>query len=245
MKPRSNPETIFQRAVLPEHPQNRCAHRRLAAGWRCVQEDSRQIPCALQAHDGALCLRRSLSDRCRIRTDRLELGAETAGFRHEPDEGPYRKTRFAAIFEKCRKTTDVEAVHLADFEEYEPSLGAPAAFACSPIFDGDRIGGVFAIQLSISEVDRVVSGDRGWEREGLGKTGESRAVGPDFLMRSNARQYVENPEAYLRGLVANGYSESTIAKIRAYGTTVCSSKPACHPSRQHFAAKLERFVRGV
>ena len=136
--------------------------------------------------------------------------------------GPYRSSHLAKIFEQCHSAKDVETVVMSDFEAYEPSNGAPAAFLCSPVYsEGDEnIDGVFALQLSIREVDDAISSERGWERAGLGKTGESRVVGSDFLMRSNARGFIENPGEYLRAIGERGVPRSTVEKIRAYNTTV-------------------------
>ena len=143
----------------------------------------------------------------------------------EPDfatnlvSGPYRNTGVARAFGKARAVEFGSAVPLADFEAYEPSLGQPGAFVCSPIIkDGQRIG-VLALQLSNTEIDNVISGNRGWARDGLGKTGDSGIVGPDYLMRSSARGFIEEPERHLARLRARGVSEKTLRRMQAYGST--------------------------
>jgi hypothetical protein len=113
-------------------------------------------------------------------------------------EGPYRHTALAQVAKQCRDTPDNQAVFFTDFKPYEPSRGAPAAFVCSPIVD--RFGarwGILVIQLGITEIDRAVSGDRGWERDGLGQTGDSGIVGDDYLLRSTTRGFLQNPETYI------------------------------------------------
>ncbi|MCU0248515.1 MAG: HAMP domain-containing protein [Bryobacter sp.] len=123
--------------------------------------------------------------------------------------------------EECLKAEDTNARVVTDFEEYEPSLGLPAAFVCSPIVNprtGKRFGAL-VLQLSNREIDRVVSGDKGWARDGLGRSGDSGVVGPDFLMRSNARNFIEHPEAALAGMRKRGESEKRLMRMKAYGTT--------------------------
>jgi signal transduction histidine kinase/DNA-binding response OmpR family regulator/HPt (histidine-containing phosphotransfer) domain-containing protein len=133
--------------------------------------------------------------------------------------GPYRNTALARAFQQCRDSGQVDAICLTDFESYEPSLGAPAAFIATPIDDGpDRVG-VLAFQLSIDEIDRVVSGNHGWEQDGLGKTGDTGVVGPDFLMRNNSRGFVEDPDAHIARLRARGMPEAKLNRIRAFKTT--------------------------
>ena len=99
-------------------------------------------------------------------------------------------------------------------------MGAPAAFAAALIRDKGEVAGVLAIQLSNQEIDKVVSGNRGWEQEGLGKSGDSGIVGPDYLLRSNARGFLQRREEALDQMRARGIPADTIARIRAYGSTV-------------------------
>jgi class 3 adenylate cyclase len=144
----------------------------------------------------------------------------------EPDfatslvKGPYRASGLAKAFQACRDNADPDAVCLMDFEAYEPSLGAPAMFIASPIQDGNERVGILVLQVSIDDLDRVISGNRGWERDGLGKSGDTGLVGEDFLMRSNSRGMIEDPDSHLARMRARGIPEEKLARIRAYGTTV-------------------------
>jgi signal transduction histidine kinase/DNA-binding response OmpR family regulator len=133
--------------------------------------------------------------------------------------GPYRNTALARAFESCRNTADAESICLTDFEPYEPSLGAPTAFMASPIDYRNRRTGVLAIELPIDEVERVISGNNGWERDGLGKSGDTGIVGPDYLMRTNSRGFAQNPEQHLARLRARGAPEDQINRIRTYNST--------------------------
>jgi class 3 adenylate cyclase len=134
--------------------------------------------------------------------------------------GPYRESGLARVVKEARDAQDPNAVGLADFEMYEPSFGAPAAFAAAAIREGDELLGVLAVQLPNNEIDNVVSGDRGWERDGLGKSGDSGIVGADYLLRSNARGFLQRREEALEQMRARGIPRHTIARIRAYGSTV-------------------------
>jgi class 3 adenylate cyclase/HAMP domain-containing protein len=134
--------------------------------------------------------------------------------------GPYRATGLAKAVKEARDAQDANHVTLHDFEMYEPSFGAPAAFAAAAIWDKGEILGVLAVQLPNDEIDKVVSGDRGWERDGLGKSGDSGIVGSDYLLRSNARGFLQRREEALAQMGARGVPADTIARIRAYGSTV-------------------------
>jgi hypothetical protein len=77
-----------------------------------------------------------------------------------------------------------DAVFFSDFEPYEASKGEPTQFVASPIYDGQERIGVFALQLSTDAINNVMSGKLGWERYGLGRTGDSAIVGQDRLVRN-------------------------------------------------------------
>jgi signal transduction histidine kinase len=76
---------------------------------------------------------------------------------------------------------------LQDYRPYPPSNNAPAAFLAAPVFRAGHKIGVLAIQLSSTEVNRVMTSGGQWREAGLGETGESYLVGPDGLLRSDLR----------------------------------------------------------
>jgi class 3 adenylate cyclase len=115
-------------------------------------------------------------------------------------------------------------VFFSDFEPYEASTGEPTQYVASSIFDGNERLGVLAFQLSTAAIDRVLTGDRGWVREGLGETGELLIVGSDHLARSDARKYLEDPEGYLARQRSEGVPEDTLNRIRTFKTTILQTR---------------------
>jgi class 3 adenylate cyclase len=111
-----------------------------------------------------------------------------------------------------------------DFAPYAPSLGAPIAFMAAPVIDQGVVIAVLVAQLSIEEIDRVVTGDRRWRHEGFGATGEAYVVGPDSLMRSSARLFYENRDGYFAALKEAGTPAAEIDAIRRYGTPVLQQR---------------------
>ena len=103
----------------------------------------------------------------------------------EPDLGTNAFTgKYAgSLFGKaCRKAFQEDELTFSDFEEYEPSGGAPAGFIVAVIHDGDAAkAGLLALQFRQEEIDQVMQ-----ERTGLGETGESYLIGTDLRMRSNS-----------------------------------------------------------
>jgi class 3 adenylate cyclase len=134
--------------------------------------------------------------------------------------GPYRRSNVAAAVARCAETPDRSAFCLEDFDTYAPSGGAPIAFVAAPIIDKGVVIGVLIAQLSNDEIDDVVTGSRGWRREGFGVTGEAYLVGPDNLVRSGPRAFYENREDYFIDLMAGGGTQEDVAAIQRYGTPV-------------------------
>ena len=95
--------------------------------------------------------------------------------------GPYAQTNFGKAFREANASNNKDAVVLVDYKRYAPSYEAPAGFIASPIFHGKTKVGVAVFQMPIDRINEIMA-----ERSGLGETGETIIVGPDYLMRSNS-----------------------------------------------------------
>jgi class 3 adenylate cyclase len=134
--------------------------------------------------------------------------------------GPYSNSNLAMLVRKCMATDDPNDVFFSDFEPYEASAGEPTQYVASPIFDGKERLGIFAFQLSVAAIDNVMNGNRGWAREGLGRTGEALIFGPAHRPRSDFREYLEDPDRFLDEQKAQGVSEDVLNRIRTFKTTI-------------------------
>ncbi len=101
--------------------------------------------------------------------------------------GPYANTNFARAYQRALGLGDRDAVVLEDFETYTPSYEAAASFIASPVFEEDKLVGVLVFQMPVQRINNIMSAT-----DGLGETGETYLVGPDNLMRSQARYIDES-----------------------------------------------------
>ncbi len=138
--------------------------------------------------------------------------------------GPYSGTGLAAAYEAVRKERLKGFVKIVDFRDHAPSYRMPAAFIAGPIFDRHECVGVLVFQLSVDELNRVMTGDRNWSRAGFGESGETILVGPDYLMRSESRFLLQDPEGYLEDLTRENVPERTVATIRQLNTSILQQK---------------------
>jgi len=135
-------------------------------------------------------------------------------------DGPYQDTNLAAVFHQAEHDFLGDSVQLVDFASYAPSFGEPASFIAAPIVDGAWLLGVLVFQMQMGEIDDVMTSNRNWRIDGLGETGETFLVGPDFKMRSNSRFFLEDPASYLEAAEAAGASVADLQQIRSLGTTI-------------------------
>jgi class 3 adenylate cyclase len=134
--------------------------------------------------------------------------------------GNLRQSNVAAAVARCAASANKSAVCFEDYAPYAPSRGAPTAFMAAPVVDRGVVVAVLVAQLSIQEIDDVVTGDRKWRQEGFGATGEAYVVGPDRLARSGLRAFYETPDQYYAELKRGGESDEDIDAIRRYGTPI-------------------------
>ncbi|MBW4520369.1 MAG: HAMP domain-containing protein [Scytolyngbya sp. HA4215-MV1] len=136
------------------------------------------------------------------------------------DSGPYKDSNLARLSNLVKESKEKDFSQVVDFAAYAPSYGAPAAFIAAPIFKQSELIGVLAFQLPVDEINNVMTGNRNWESDGLGKTGESYLVGRDSLMRSVSRFLVQDPKGYMEALRSLGVKETDINRINQYKTSI-------------------------
>lgn len=135
--------------------------------------------------------------------------------------GPYRQSNLRGAYEKAMAANSVNFVWITDFQPYQPQLGAPTAWLVAPIGPAGKATGVLALPLPIAKVNRIMTADKQWERAGMGETAETYLAGPDNLMRSDSRLFLEDPQRYKSEAAAAGTQSDTIdAAIRWGGTTL-------------------------
>jgi len=134
--------------------------------------------------------------------------------------GPFKTTKLADGFRRAMQASSVDEVIYTDFEDYAPGYGVPTPWILTPIGDDTGVHGVLALQVSVAAFNDVMTGKRGWQKDGQGRTGETYLAGPDRLMRSVSRELLENPERFVRDVVANGTPEEVAQRQVVTGDSV-------------------------
>ncbi len=135
------------------------------------------------------------------------------------DSGPHSGTTLARLVTQTIASGEPGLVFGSDFATYAPGFDQPTAFAATPLYDDGSLVGVVAGSLSNDVINDIMSLDR---RNGqLGETGDAYLVGSDGRMRSDARLFTEDPEAYLARVAELGAATAEEQnQMRALNTTM-------------------------
>lgn len=133
--------------------------------------------------------------------------------------GPYRESSLHDAYRKAMASNAVNFVWITDYQPYQPNLNTPTAWLVSPVGSKGTVEGVLALPLPSAKVNQIMTADRNWHAAGLGRTTETYLAGPDNLMRSDSRLFLEDPERYRREAVAAGTAAATVDRALQLGTT--------------------------
>jgi len=103
-------------------------------------------------------------------------------------DGPWARSGLGEAYRRALELGSGDLV-MTDFSPYRPGFDAPAAFISMPIFDArdkDKVGALI-IRLPLGFFNEAMQNP-----SGQAETAETFLVGPDFLMRSDARLDAEH-----------------------------------------------------
>lgn len=141
--------------------------------------------------------------------------------------GPYSGSKLRGAYEKALSSNALDYVGFTDFEIYQPAENVPTAWMVTPVVANGRAEGVLAMQFPATKINRLMTFDKNWATAGLGETGETFLAGPDGLMRSDSRLFLEDPQAYKRDVVQAGTPTDVADQaIRLGGTTLVQPVPS-------------------
>lgn len=140
--------------------------------------------------------------------------------------GPYRESKLREAFQKAIASNDIDFVWITDFQPYQPQLDAPTAWVVSPVGMNGKFEGVMALPVPIAKINKIMTADGHWDAAGMGVATETYLAGPDDLMRSDSREFLENPKGYRRHAIDAGTPPDVVDRaIRLGGTTLVQPVP--------------------
>lgn len=135
--------------------------------------------------------------------------------------GPYNGSKLRDAYLEAMSSNKADRVAITDFEFYQPANMAPTAWLVAPVPSTGKSEGVLALQFPITKINKVMTFDKQWEKAGMGETGETLLAGQDFLLRSDSRMFLQDPEKYrMRVIDAGTPPDIPDLAIRQGGTTL-------------------------
>ncbi|AFZ23577.1 family 3 adenylate cyclase [Cylindrospermum stagnale PCC 7417] len=135
-------------------------------------------------------------------------------------QGVYSQSALSNLVRTVQTNPTKGSIQVADFKPYRASYDAPTAFVATPIYSGSNMIGILAVQVPVDKINQAISRNNNWEGSGLGKTGEAYLVGPDSLMRSTSRFWVEDPKKYQNVARYMGTDQKTLQLMENFNTTI-------------------------
>lgn len=134
--------------------------------------------------------------------------------------GPYQGGYLTEAYREALQSNKLDYVAVTDFGPYTPA-GTPTAWMMSPLGINGQVDGVLALQFPVRGINRVMTMQQKWVDAGMGQTGESYLVGPDGLMRTDSRTFLQDREKFKHEVVEAGTLPDVAEEsIRDGGTTL-------------------------
>lgn len=92
---------------------------------------------------------------------------------------------------------------ISDIKPYLPMFNEPVMFIATPMFSWGEIIGSIVVQITIENVESIMTSGKRWSEIGLGVTGETYLVGQDKYLRTNLRKAIADPDAYFSALTSD------------------------------------------
>jgi class 3 adenylate cyclase len=146
-------------------------------------------------------------------------------------DGPFREGELRDAYQEAMASNSVDHVGVTDFGAYQPA-DEPTAWMLSPVGPQGRVEGVLALQFPISKINNLMTVGKKWQDAGMGTTGETFLVGPDALMRSDSRLFLENPEQFKREVIDAGTPPEVAQESIKQGGTTLVQPVATEATRQ-------------
>ena len=133
--------------------------------------------------------------------------------------GPQSGSALAVLIQSFGDRPEPGIAELRDFTSYTAAGDEPSLFVASPVYDGDSLAGFVAIRIGPERISSITTNDGSWSAES--ETGETYVVASDNLMRSDARQFIQDEPAFLATAAELGTLTASQARgMRTFGTTV-------------------------
>ncbi|MBN1447886.1 MAG: hypothetical protein JXA28_08135, partial [Bacteroidetes bacterium] len=152
--------------------------------------------------------------------DVLYTAERKAAFGTNLRDGAFAASRLAEAFRRALAGNNANRACLLDYDSDASFTDIPVSFAAIQIAGTGTPGMVLIFQISIDEINALMTDHGRWEHDILGESGETYIVGADGKMRNDSRFFIEEPDRYLAQISRQGYGTNVLDAIRTHHTSV-------------------------
>lgn len=143
---------------------------------------------------------------------RIDIGADVS-------DGPLADTALGEVIDDLVSKPIGDAVY-SDVTFYPPVGGGAVIFMAAAVRSGSDVVGAIVTVLPVDGVTDLVTAGENWDLLGLGRTGEAYLVGADGTLRTEVRQWIDDPEQFLADRDRGDDDDAVTDQIRRLGSPV-------------------------
>jgi GAF domain-containing protein len=147
-------------------------------------------------------------------------------------KSPLRHNGAGALFRRLLQAHEEQDVLFRDYEHYVPNYYVPSCFIGTPLYvenpqkandKREKIGAII-MQVSNEKIGAILSNNMDWAGDGLGISGETALVGPEYKLRNNTRRFMEDPAFYQNAVLKSTKDTVLVERIKRQKTTILHRK---------------------
>ncbi len=131
--------------------------------------------------------------------------------------GPWAQGALGEVIDGLASATIGDTV-ISDTAFYIPARGEAVVFIATAVRSGSEVLGAVVAELPVQVITDLATAGQDWELLGLGETGDIYLVGPDGTLRTDPRDWLDDPEAFLSDHFERYGDQALIDQMRLVGS---------------------------
>jgi class 3 adenylate cyclase len=131
--------------------------------------------------------------------------------------GPWAEEGIGQVVDGLASATVGDTV-ISDTAFYVPARGQPVVFIATVIRSGSKVLGAVVAEIPVGTITDLATAGQDWDLLGLGETGEIYLVGSDNTLRTDTRDWLDDPEAFVQDHLDRLGDETAAAQMELAGS---------------------------
>ena len=131
--------------------------------------------------------------------------------------GPWADDALGAVVDALA-TVAVGDTVISDTSFYPPARGQAVFFLATAVRSSSDASGAVVAQFPVQALTDLATANQDWDLLGLGETGDVFLVGADGTLRTDTREWLDDPEQFLSDHFDRNADEAAIEQMRLVGS---------------------------